>query len=195
MRKLLTGLAFAALVVGLGAPAWGNGKAQSADQPITALGDRGHHGGHREGHGDHDGRRHGHGDHDGYRHDHGDYDRGYYRHGHYRDRYYYDRYYYDRDYYDGYYGCGYYPDCDPYYGGYYGGRRYYYDRYYDDDCYSRYRRDYRYRGDCGRSRYYDRGCGCYRTYGAEGAEQQSDANAPAAEPAPAADSPSPQAQH
>jgi hypothetical protein len=198
MRKLLTVLASAAVVVGLGAPVWANGKAQSADQPITAMGKGGgHHGDHR----DHDGRR-SHGDHrghrdrdhDGYRHHRGDYDRGYYRH--HRN--------YDRYYYGGYYGCGYYPDCDPYYGGYYGGRRDYYDRDYDRGCgYNRPRYDSRCdcyhrdtRCDRSRDRYYDRGCGCYRTNAAD--EPQPDANAPAAEPAPsaepapAAESPSPQ---
>ena len=35
MRKLLTVLASAAMVVGLGAPAWASDNAPSADQPIT----------------------------------------------------------------------------------------------------------------------------------------------------------------
>jgi hypothetical protein len=210
MRKLLTVLASAAMVVGLGAPAWASDNAPSADQPITAMGKGGgHHGEHRGDRGDrgHQGDRHrgDRGDH-GYRHGHRDYDDGYYRH---HNRY---RYGYDRSYYGGYYGCGYYPDCDPYYGGYDGGRRSYNDRSYYDRDYDRgcgYRGGSRYdsRCDCyhrdtrcdrSRDRYYDRGCDCYRTYGAE--DPQTDANAPAAEPAPApesapvADSPSPQQQ-
>src|SRR5213593_989042 len=203
MRRLLTGLACAALVVGLGAPAWASDDARSTDQPITAMGKGG---GHHGDHGDRDGRRdhgdrRGHGDHDGYRHRRGDYDRGYYRH-HYRYRYGYDRYYYG-----GYYGCGYYPDCDPYYGGYYGGRRYYYDRNYcgyrgpryDSRC-DCYHRDTRCdRGGGGEYSRYDRGCDCYyRSRGAYRPYAVTDtpdaAPAPAAQPAPVAESPGPQPQ-
>src|SRR5438034_1289014 len=153
MRRMLTVLAGAALVVGLAAPVWAEGKAHPADQSITALGNHGgdreggHHGGggwhghdgdHREGHhegGGWHGRDHD-GDHHHYDHD---YDRGYSRH----------HYGYDRNYYGcGYYGCGY-PDYYDgyYYGGGYGGR-YYYDR--DDDYY------------CGsRGPRYDQRCDCY----------------------------------
>jgi hypothetical protein len=183
MRKLLTVLACAGLVVGLGAPAWGNDASKSDDQPITAMGKGGgRHGGH---HRDHDGRgsrggRH-HRDHDGYRHGRS-YDRGYDGHRH---RYGYDRY--------GYYGCGYYPDCDPYYGGYYGGRRYNYDRY--DSC--RYRGNrYDYRCDCYHrdtrcDRYYYRGHrGYYGPYSVDG--DQADTSPVPDDPA--AESPSPQEQ-
>ena len=182
MRRLFTVLACATLVVGLGAPAWGNGSGSSStDQPITALGKGRDRGGHQGGRGDR-GYRGGRGDHrDGY-------GRGYrrgYRHGYDRDRY---RYGYG---YRGYYGCGYSPDCDPYYGGYSGGRRYYYDRYdfcgdqgrrYDHrDCYRRDTRCNRY------SRY--RGRGYYGPYSVDGEENTS----PVAD-VPAAESPSPQAQ-
>src|SRR5688500_6436168 len=62
MRRLFTVLACATLVVGLGAPAWGNGSgSQTTDQPITAMGKGGHHGGHRGGHGDRGYRRGGRG--------------------------------------------------------------------------------------------------------------------------------------
>src|SRR2546421_70279 len=49
MRKLLTVLTGAALVVGLAAPVWADSKTHPTDQPITAMADRGH------GHGDRDG--------------------------------------------------------------------------------------------------------------------------------------------
>ncbi len=128
MRRLLTVLALATLVVGSAAPVGASNKAQSGDEPITAMGKRGgRHGGHHDGRRGYHGGRHrrGHHGHDGYRRGHRHHhDRGYHRHRHHRYGY-----GYDRGYYGGYYGCGYYPDCDPYYGGYYGGRRYYYDRY------------------------------------------------------------------
>lgn len=206
MRRTLTVLAGAALVVGLAAPVWADSKAQPADQPITAQGDhghghgdhdgghRGHDSGHREGHRDHDGGGHGH-DHDGYRHH---YDRDDYHHGYYRHHYGYDRYYYGC----GYYGCGYpYYYDNYYYGGYYG--RDYYDR--DDyycgyrgprydrrcDCYHRDTRCDRYGYGDGRYRRYDRGCDCY--YASEAAPASgAEANTPAADPAPAAESSSPQ---
>jgi hypothetical protein len=171
MRRVLTVVACAALVVGSGAPVLANDKAQSDDQPITAQGkgkgERGDKGGRgdRDGKGDRDGR--------GYRGDRGDRDRGhgghyrsgrghrhhhdghhrYRRHHHYDDDYYYygHRYRHGR-YYDGYYGGRYYYD-DPYYDRYYYDRdyydRYYYDRYYYDRgyCYGGPRSDNRC-GDC-----------------------------------------------
>ena len=190
MRRLLTVLACATLVAGLGAPAWGNSSSGSGDQPISAMGKgHGRHGGHHRDHGGRGYHRGGRGHHDGYHH--GGYRRGY-RHG-YRDRY------YD----GGYYGCGYYPDCDPYYGGgYYGGRRYYNDRYY----YDRYDYD---RGSygCGRGQRYDSRCDCYhrdtrcdrnysreRQCGSGDCYYRSRSADPEPASAPAADSPSPQ-QH
>ena len=190
MRRLFTVLACATLVVGLGAPAWGNGSGSSStDQPITAMGKGGHRGGHHGDRGDRGYRRGGRGHH------HDGYGRGYRRgdrHGYHRDRY---GYGYGR----GYYGCGYYPDCDPYYGGYYGGRRYYYDRYdscgrgprydYRCDCYHRDTRCDRYNGYRGRG-----SRGYYGPYSVDGQENTSPvADAPIAD-APAAESPSPQQQ-
>ena len=97
MRKLVSALAAAALVLALGAPAFADSARSPSNHQVTAMrahGDR-HEGWH---HGDRD-------------------DRGYYRHGYYRHHY----GYYDRDYYDGYYYDGYSGRCrwayyhDPYY--------------------------------------------------------------------------------
>ena len=111
MRRSLSLLAAAALVVTLGAPAYaGNARDPAEDKQITAMRDKdGRHGRH---HHRGDGYRHHrrHRDHDGYRH------HRYHRHGYYR-------YGYHRH--GGYYGY-------PYYSGYH---RYYDDPYYRD-CYS-----------------------------------------------------------
>ena len=199
MRRLFTVLACAVIVVTPGAPVWANDKPQSGDQPITAMGNRdGRRGDYRHGgrHRHHDGHRH------GYRR-YRDYDDDYYygRGGRYRRGGYYGggyygggRGYYDDRYYGG--GRGYYDDR--YYGGgrgYYGDR-YYYDRYnydrYDNCGYGGARYDYRcdcYHRDtrCDRSGY--RGRGYYGPYSVDGQPVTS----PAPD-APAAESPSPQAE-
>ena len=50
MRRMLTVLAGAVLVVGLAGPVWAEGKTHSGDQPITAMDRNGHGGGHGGGH-------------------------------------------------------------------------------------------------------------------------------------------------
>ena|SRR5947208_3461480 len=114
MRKLLTALVAAALVVALAAPALADNSSKPSDRPITAMRAHGDdwHGGWRHADRDDWGYRH----HGYYRHHYGYYGYPYYSYGY---PYYYDGYYYNRCrwayYHDPYYFDRY---CRYYYGYY-----------------------------------------------------------------------------
>src|SRR5687767_7637240 len=185
MRKLLTVLAGATLVIGLSGPAVSASSAegQSSDQ-IEAMGkrDRGRHGDRHGRRYDRGGHRHHrdrgyHRGHGGHRRHHGHH--GYRHHRHHRSHY-------------GYYGHPYYYDRGYYGGGGYYGDPYYYDRhYYDRGGYCSYRGPrYDSRCDC-----YHRDTRCDRYNGHYRAHSVTDApdTTPVAED-PVAESPSPQSQ-
>lgn len=187
MRRSLSLLAAAALVVSLGAPAYaGNARDPAEDKKVTAMRDRDdrrgrHHRGDSYRH-----RRHNRGD-DSYRHRRHSRDRDDYRHRYNRRGY--NRHGYHRSGYSrhGYYG-------DPYYGGRYG----YYDDPYYRDCYSgpgSWRSHYRYRYGYDRCQRYYRGGNYYPYQVNDGSTAQTPMPDETAPPAgePAAPAPEPAA--